>query len=168
MKKTILIISLLFLAGCGSSSGKDGTISITSGENDNSLETLSTQELDLKETLSSKNWEEITMDLDKFYGTSQSSVTKTFQIDMGFKDGKVIAYADCQKLTARYKIRDKEISFSRISYSADLDHTSCQPSEDADNAVHQFLNNSFEAIKSKKDQITFKSDDFDTEVILKR
>ncbi len=168
MKKTILTISLLFLVGCGSSSGKNGEISVNLGSKDDKLGTLSTQELDLKETLSSKNWEEITMDLDKFYTTSISTANKAYKIDMSFEDGKVLAYADCKKLTARYKISDKEISFSKISYEADLDHASCQQSEDADQAVNQFLNNSFEATQVKEDEITFKSDDFDAEVVLKR
>ncbi|HIP02132.1 MAG TPA: META domain-containing protein [Campylobacterales bacterium] len=166
MKKIILTISLLFLIGCGSSNGQDGTISVNLGSDDNALGTLSTQNMDLKETLSGENWEEITMDLDQFYTTSISTVNKTYKIDMGFKDGKVTAYADCQKLTARYKISDKEISFSRVSYEADLDHAFCQQSEDADEAVNQFLNNSFEAIRIKEDEITFQSDDFDAEVIL--
>ena len=168
MKKIILTISLLFLVGCGSSSGKNGEMSVNLGSKGNKLDTLSTQELDLKETLSSENWEEITMDLDKFYTTSISTVNKTYKIEMSFKDGKVLAYADCKKLTARYKVSDKEISFSRITYTADLDHATCQQSEDADQAVNQFLNNSFEATKIKKDKIIFKSDDFDAEVILKR
>jgi hypothetical protein len=168
MKKIILTGLLLFLVGCGSSSGQNGTITVNSGSNDDTLGTLSTQGMDLKETLLGKNWEEITMDLDQFYTTSISTVNKTYKMDMSFKDGEIIAYADCQKLTARYKISDKEISFSRISYEADLDHASCQQSEDADQAVNQFLNNSFEASKIKEDEITFISDDFDAEVILKR
>ncbi len=168
MKTIILTILLLLFSGCGTSSGTDGTILVTSGKNDDALGTLSTQQLDLKETLTSENWKEITIDLDKFYTTSISTVNKTYQIDMSFKDGEVVAYADCQKLTARYKISDQEISFSRVSYEADLDHAICQQSEDADQAVNQFLNNSFEASEIKEDEITFISDDFDAEVILRR
>lgn len=168
MKKIILIVLLFLFSGCGTSSGSSDTILVTSGSNDDELSTLSTEDIDLKETLSSENWKEITMDLDKFYNTSIITVNKTYKIDMSFKNGEVLAYADCKKLTARYKIRDYEISFSRINYEADLDHATCQQSEYADQAVNNFLNNSFEAIKIKEDEVTFKSDDFDAEVILKR
>lgn len=168
MKKTVLIILLLLFSGCGSSNGSDGTISVTSSTDDDTLSTLSTQNFDFKETLSDKNWEEITMDLDEFYTTSISTINKTYQIDMSFKDGEVIAYADCQKLTARYKISDKEISFSKVIYKPAIELASCEEFEDADQAVYEFLNNSFEASKIKKDEITFQADDFDAEIVLKR
>ena len=168
MKKILLTIFLLLYSGCGTSSGSDGTILSTSSSNSDKLSTLSTQNMDLKDTLSSKNWKTITMDLDKFYTTSISTINKAYQIDMNFQDGKTIAYADCQKLTASYKINDTEISFSRISYEPDLEHAACQQSEDADQAVYQFFYNTFEAIKIKENEITFQSDDFNTEVILKR
>ena len=172
MKKRFFTISLVLLSiiytGCGSSNGSDSDIIISSGKKDDNLGTLSSQDLDLKETLSEKNWKEIMMDIDQFFATSISTVNKTYKIDMSFENSKLTAYADCKKLTARYKIDDTKISFSHISNEPDLDHATCLESEDADQAVYQFLNNSFEATKIKEKEITFRSDDFDAEVILAR
>lgn len=167
MKKTILTISLLFLVGCGSSNGKDGTITVTSGEKEDKLGTLSTEKLDLGEALLGEKWIKLTTNLDKFYATTISDYVN-YEIEMSFKDNEVVAYADCKKLTARYKIRDNELSFSKVTYNSDPDHASCKPSEDADQAVNQFLSNSFEATKINQNQITFKADDFDVELILER
>jgi heat shock protein HslJ len=172
MKKRFFTVSLILVSiiytGCGTSNGSDENFMVTSGNKSDKLGTLGTQELDLKQTLSEKNWTEIKMDIDQFFATSIATVNKTYKIDMSFENGNLTAYADCKKLTARYKADDTKITFSRITDEPDLDHATCQQSEDADQAVYQFLNNSFEATKIKKSEITFKSDDFDAEVVLKR
>lgn len=168
MRILFLIILLLLFSGCGASSGSGNNISVTSGSNDDTLGTLSIENRDLKETLTAKNWKTLTMDLDQFYTTAISTTIKTYKIDMNIENGKVTAYADCQKLTARYKIDDNVISFSKVGYGIDLDHASCQQSEDADQAVYEFLYNSFEVTKINEDEITFQSEDFDVEVVLKR
>jgi heat shock protein HslJ len=164
----LFVLSSIIHIGCGSSSGSNADITITSGDQNGKLETLSNQEVDLKQTLSEKNWTEIKMDIDQFFATSIATVNKTYKIDMNFENGKVTAYADCKKLTARYKISDKSISFSHIGNEPDLDHATCIQSEDADQAVYQFLYNSFEATEIKDDKIVFKSDDFDAKVVLSR
>lgn len=172
MKKILLIISLLlssiFYTGCDNANSTNGSFTVTSGEKVDTLGTLGEEQKDLKKILSGENWKEITMDLDQFFATSISTLDKTYKIDLSFDNQEIIAYADCKKLTARYKINNTAISFSRISNEPDLDHATCQQSEDADQAVYQFLYNSFEASSIKENEITFKSDDFDAEVILKR
>jgi len=172
MKKKFFIVLLILIStiysGCGTSSGSNDNTLITSGEEELDLGTLSYQDLDLKETLEKENYKEIMMDIDQFFTTAIETVNKTYKIDMSFENGRVTAYADCKKLTARYKVYDNKISFSRITDEPDLDHATCQQSEDADQAVYQFLNNSFEATDIKDEKIIFKSDDFDAEVILTR
>lgn len=170
MKKTYaisLILLALLTTGCNNSTTLSDDTVITAGSQNNDLETLSKEDLDLKQTLISKKWTKITMNLSKFNSINLSYFQKSYLIELDFQDGKLTAYADCQKLTARYKISDKDISFSKITYKAD-DKVFCQPSEDADQAIYEFLNNSFEATSIEKDEISFKADYFDTEVTLKR
>jgi hypothetical protein len=45
---------------------------------------------------------------------------------------------------------------------------SCVEFEDADQAVYQFFNNTFEATSIKKDEIVFTSDDFDAKLVLQK
>lgn len=171
MKKVYLsslIILALISSGCSTSAGSDDGIIIASGSQESDLNALDNQNPDLKKTLSSKNWNEVNIDLDKFYPTSIATVKKSYLIDLNFEDGKVTAYADCKKLTARYKINENDISFSKVSYEPAIDLATCQESEDADQAIYEFLNNSFEATEIKEDEITFKSDNFDAQVTLKR
>jgi hypothetical protein len=167
MKPLLFTFSLLFLVGCGTSNGKNSDFTISAGKKSENLGTLSIENLDLKETLYGKNWNKITMDLDKFYTTSISTVEKVYKIDMNFKDGKVLAYADCQKITAQYRVKKDEIKLSHAQYET-FDKPSCEEFKDADQAIYQFMNNSFEATKITKNEITFKSYDFDTEIKIER
>ncbi len=169
MKKIIYItsfISILFYTGCNAPSNPTEEV-ITLGGSDK-IDTLNENNLDLKEVLEATKWKEIIIDLDKFYPTVISTLEKSYLIDMSFENGKLTAYADCQKLTAKYKIDKKEISFSRISYTPAIELASCQESKDADQAVNQFLSNTFEASKIQKDEIIFYSDNFETEIRLKQ
>ncbi len=170
MKKTYAISLILFAllsSGCNSSASSNNDTVIKAGSQNSDLETLSTEDLDLKQTLASDRWTKITMNLSRFNSINPSYYQKSYLIELDFEDGKLTAYADCQKLTARYKISDNDISFSKITYNPD-DKAFCQQSEDADQAIYEFLNNSFEATDIQQDEITFKADDFDTEVTLKR
>jgi len=173
MKKKLLIISLSLLSlayvGCGTAHGSNGDITITSGEkSSDKLGTLSVEDLDLKQTLTKESYKEITMDIDKFVLTPISTVNKPYKIDISFKNGKVLAYADCQKITARYKVSDKALSFSQVSYAPAVKLATCIEVEDADQAVDQFLKGSYEAQKITEDEIVFASDDVDANVVLKR
>jgi heat shock protein HslJ len=170
MKKTYaisLILLTLLSSGCNSSVASSDNTIIKAGSQNSDLDTLSTDDLDLKQTLVSDRWTNITMNLSRFNSINPTYYQKSYLIELDFEDGKLTAYADCQKLTARYKISDNDILFSKITYNAD-DKAFCQPSEDADQALYEFLNNSFEATDIQKDEITFKADYFDTEVTLKR
>lgn len=170
MKKTYAISLILFTlltTGCDNSTTLNDDTVITAGSQNSDLEILGEEDLDFKQTLTSDKWTKITMNLSKFNSVNPSYFQKSYLVELDFKDGKLTAYADCQKLSARYKISDKDISFSKITYKAD-DKAFCQPSEDADQAVYEFLNNSFEATNIEKDEVTFKADYFDTEVTLKR
>jgi len=169
MKKIIYMtsfISILFYTGCNVPSNSTEEV-ITLGSDDK-IDTLSEKDLNLKELLEDAKWKEIVIDLDKFYPTVIESVEKSYLIDMSFKNGKVTTYADCQKLTAKYKITKKAISFSHISYAPAIELTSCQQSEDADQAVNQLFSNTFEVSQMQKDEIIFYSDDFEAEIKLKR
>lgn len=161
------IITLILLGCSGSVGDKDGFI-MTSGEVKDSIETLSLDNIDLKENLTKKNWTKISANLDKFYSFSTYSQKKDYSIKMTFENGNILAYADCKKLTARYIVNDKKISFYEVSYAPAIELATCQESEDADKVVYQFLLRDFEVIEIKDRQIIFKSHEIDTEVILSK
>ncbi len=172
MKSTFYMISLililLFSSGCGTSIESKNNTLMTSDAQEDTLETLSNQNIDLQSSITGKNWKKIVMDLDKFYPTAIRTVKKSYLIDMTFENNTATAYADCFKLSARYKITDKEISFSRISYEPAIELAVCQQSEDADQAIYEFMSNVFEATEADENQIIFKSNEFETEIILKK
>jgi predicted small secreted protein len=173
MKKKLLTISLSLLSlvyvGCGTAHGSNGDIIITAGDKKaDKLETLSVEDMDLKQTLTKERYKEITMDIDKFVPTAIRTINKSYKLDINFKNGKVLAYADCQKLTTKYKINNKLLSFSHVSYAPAIELATCVEVEDADQAVYQFLNGSYEAIKITENEIVFASDDIDAKVVLKR
>lgn len=171
MKKSFSIIFIFilgfFCSGCGNTAAT-GELVILGATTENNLSTLSNEVLDLEEVLSSKSWEKIAIDLDQFYATPFSTVLKSYAIDMSFDEGKVTAYADCQKLTAHYKINDKALSFSKITYSPAIDVATCIESQDADQAVHELFSYTFEATKVEDREIILFSDDVEAEITLKR
>ncbi len=170
MKSTFYMISLililLFSSGCGTSIESKNNTLMTSDKQEDNLETLSDQNIDLKESITGKTWKKIIIDLDKFYPTAIQTVKKSYLIDLTFTNNTATAYADCFKLSAKYKITDKEISFSRISYEPAIELAICQQSEDADEAVFQLFSNDFEATEIKDGEITLYSQELEAEIKL--
>lgn len=166
----ISLVSILFYSGCetSTSTGSNDKTIVNLGADEDNLTVLNKKDLDLKELLTEAVWKEMVIDLDKFYQTTISRVEQSYLIEMLFEKSKVTAYADCFKLTAKYKIDDKELSFSRTTYEPAMDLATCQQSKDADQAVYQLFSNTFEATKIDKDEIIFYSDEFETEIKLKR
>jgi hypothetical protein len=169
MIKTIYTLAtMLFLAiatGCGGTASNDDVL-ITSGSSDSKLQTLGENKKDLNEVLIEERWTKITANLDKFYQFSVDNSDKEYKIKLTFKDGKVNAIADCQKLTANYNINNNNISFRSITYKPAIDLAFCQESEDADKAVYEFFLRDFKAITLEDDKVEFIDIDSDAKITL--
>jgi hypothetical protein len=179
--RTLLSFLMLFVViGCGgtygdrellkSSDDKVQSLGKEVKEQNQTLSTLgsSTKNLDLAKVLTKKAWEKISINLDKFYTTPTQTQIKEYKIDMKFEDSTVLAYADCQKLTATYRVQNNKVQFFNIQYSPAIELATCIESKDADKAVYELMLQDFEVTDIKEKQITFKSYIFDTDVILKR
>ena len=168
---SLFIITALF-QGCNttaSSSSDDITIKSTTGDEANDLSTLSMENTDLHTFLMQKNWKSIKTDIFAFYGSSNLPATvHTYTIDMMFAKKSVTAYADCQKVTANYKVNGKEIAFSKVSVAPAIELATCTESEYADDAVIALFENSFEVTKMTEKEVTLEAVDFDTTVVLGR
>ncbi len=167
----LFIITALF-QGCNttiSSSSNDITIKSTDGDKTDNLTTLSVENTDIHAFLMEENWKSIKVDISAFYESSNlPSVQHAYSIDMQFTKKSVVAYADCQKVSANYKIIGKEISFSKISVAPAIELATCIESEYADNAVLTLFENSFEVMKITEKEAVLDALDFDTQIVLKR
>ena len=170
----ILFIVLNLFYGCGGtvSGGDDSGVTIKSGTADtasNALGTLSLGSADIQKELQAKPWEEIDMDISAFYENDlYSAGEKRYPITLSFRNKRIVAYADCQKITANYKIEAKRISFSRLSVAPAIDLASCVESEHADDAVIALFENSFTIKNITEREALLEAEDFDTTVVLKR
>ncbi len=164
---SISAIILLFV-GCNTTTSKDGDFTLSSGKTTNLLGTLGLESQDLNEAIIGKNWTKINLDLDDFITQSIETPKQDYIIDLKFDKNRVLAYADGQKITANYKIDGDDISFSKISMEADLDHSYTNDFMDADQAIYSFLNDSYKVTSSNKSEIVLKSNQSEAEVILKR
>lgn len=165
----ISLITLIMFTGCGTTISSDEALTVNGDTSSNSdLDTLGSSTLDLQETLEKQSWDEMTLDLDQFDSFTYATSEKTYKIEMSFEDGLVSAYADCYKLTARYKIDESDISFSNITYGPAVELASCIQSLDADQAVYQLFLHDFEATDIASKEITLYNYDFDTEIVLSR
>ncbi|MCH9813742.1 MAG: hypothetical protein K0U47_07340 [Epsilonproteobacteria bacterium] len=172
MKKTFYIfcsfIILIFSTGCGTPVEETNSLTTSGSTIEDNLYTLNSPTFDLDKIVSQKKWSNMEIDLDQFYQTPFSTVKKPYRIEMEFKEQKVTAYADCQKLTASYKIADKTLSFSKLSYAPAVDVASCIESEDADQAVYQFFNHTYETIETSAKAVTFQANEVEAKVTLTR
>ena len=170
----ILFIALNLFYGCGGtvSGGDDSGVTIKSGTADtmsNALGTLSLSSADIRKELQSKPWREIEMDISAFYENSlYGAGEKRYPVTLSFQNKRIVAYADCQKITANYKVEAKRISFSRFSVAPAIDLASCVESEHADDAVIALLENSFTIKNITERQASLEAEDFDTTVDLRR
>ena len=177
MKRRYITLSVLLtvasiFAGCGgNSSYGGGDVSITSvaGDQPDKLGTLSLSSQDIQKVLESKPWKTMKTDVASFYENSiYSSGMRSYPVDITFQGKSVIAYADCQKITANYKIEGKNITFSKLSVSPAIELASCVESEFADDAVIAFFENSFSVKNVTEKSVLFEAEDFDTTITLER
>jgi len=174
--KHILFSCMFFVGlfqGCGSStSSSNGSINVASVESgsDTGLQTLSEENRNLQDALQKSEWKEIVCNVSKLYNDAAGypEVMQNYSIQMQFSQKEVLAYADCQKITARYKVREDEISFSEIAIAPAIELASCQEFEYADDAVLGFFENSYTLQTIRKNEIVLEADTVDTSVILKQ
>lgn len=170
----ILLILMNLFHGCGGtvSDGENNgivMISKTEDTSSNALETLSLNTTDIRQELQKKPWRKIEIDISDFYENNLNKPEeKWYPIELNFDEKRVVAYADCQKITADYRIAGKRISFSRLSVSPAIDLPICVESEFADDAVIALLENSFSIESMREKEMLLFSEDFDTTVTLRR
>jgi hypothetical protein len=167
-----LFIMMVLFQGCdttASSSSNDITIKSTNSDKTDNLTTLSVENTDISAFVMKEKWKSIKIDISAFYESSNlPSVQHTYTIDMQFAKKSVVAYADCQKVSANYKIVGKEISFSKVSVAPAIELATCIESEYADDAVLTLFENSFEVTKITEKEVVLDALDFDTNIVLKR
>ncbi|RUM62972.1 MAG: hypothetical protein DSZ05_09350 [Sulfurospirillum sp.] len=177
MKRRYITLSILLMTanlfvGCGgNTSFGGGDVSITSATGDRSdkLGTLSLNSQDIKKVLEAKPWKRMKADVASFYENSiYSTGMKSYPVDITFQGKRVVAYADCQRITANYKIEGKNITFSKLSVSPAIELASCVESEFADDAVIVFFENSFSVKTATEKSVLFEAEDFDTTITLER
>lgn len=156
------------MSGCSSSSDtNNGDVQGPSSADSKTFDSLS-EITDMAAHLEESSWSSIEIDLDRyFYGTKGSD--KVYKIQMDFSDGKVTALADCYLISASYRIKDDEISFSRISSPKPaIDNPTCKSFEDADDAVSAFFSSDYFMTASSSKTVTFEALDVEATVTLNR
>ena len=166
---TVLIFS--FFTGCDSSISSDGSldssIKISDKQNDENLQSLS-ENRDINEVLQKGLWTKIKEDVSLFYENENFPSLRYYTIKMSFSKREVLTYADCQKIMARYRIKDNEITFSNIVVAPALELPVCVESQYADDAVLAFFENDFYIDADNENSIKFKAFDFDGSIELHR
>jgi hypothetical protein len=161
-KFCLLAIGLIYFSGCGSDSREyEGTLSSGSSK---SMGALSGDE-DLSSILKEKNYSKIDIDIDKYKYNIDSGM-KSYEMDMVFEDRKVTGLADCNRFSANYKVKDDELSFSKIHFELASDLATCKGFLGADEAINAFLSSTYTVAGASGDKIILDSVDFDTSVML--
>lgn len=160
---------VVLMGGCGGSLGggsdSNGTGPSVGGAK--IIGSLSGSE-DIAKYLQESSWSKITLDLEKFQ-FDRDSRQKSYDIEMLFEKKKVTVLADCQYVSASYRVKDDEITFSRVSAPRPaLDLPSCKDFEDAENAVSNFFVYSYIVKANKQSEVVFEGTDIETSVTLKR
>ncbi len=171
IKRSMLIAwstVVVLMSGCGSSGdGFDSNSTGPSSGGDKVIGSLSGSK-DIGAYLEEDTWSKITLDLEKFQYDRESS-QRTYDIEMRFEKNKVTVLADCQYISASYRLRDDEITFSRVSAPKPaLDLPSCKDFEDAENAVSNFFVYSYIVQANKQSEVVFEGTDIETSVTLNR
>ncbi len=171
VKITVMVfIALLLFGGCDasvSSAGKSD-ISIKAHDKDDELDTLSTNSQNDREFLQKFSWKKIKADVSQFYLNDNFPTLNEYTVEMKFEKRVVTAYADCQKITANYKLRDSRISFSNISIAPAVELATCIESQYADDAVLAFFENDFLIEHIEQSKAKFSALDFDALIELYR
>ncbi len=171
MKYVLLAGMVLGFSGCEGTISDDGSVSISAGSGsvEESLTTLALNEDNIQTLLRLTPWTKIETDVQAFYESGNYPETmQSYSIVMTFDTRTVSAYADCQKVTARYRLDGKDISFYDAEIAPAVDLPACVESEYADDAVLALFENSFEVVNMTEDEMVLQAFDFDTQVILKR
>ena len=165
----LLVVASLMMSGCGST-GSDDNRAGPSVNGANSQKAIGSQNLseDVKSNLEKKSWNTLALDLDMYLYDTKKRV-KSYPVTMDFKDGKVTALADCYVVTAKYRVKEDELSFTRVSSpKSDIDNPRCKEFKGADHAVSAFFSSDYIVNTSSENSVTFESTDIEAEVILKR
>lgn len=170
--KYLVLAGLLFgLSGCESTISDSGAVRVKAGgtAGSSSLETLALDTGNIQKLLMLAPWTKIETDIRAFYeNDNYPSARAGYTIIMTFDRRKVTAYADCQRVTANYRINGKEITFRDVAIAPAIELATCIESEYADDAVIALFENSFEVKKMTEKEAVLEAIDFDTEVVLKR
>lgn len=168
--KYIVLIGLLYgLSGCEGTIDDNGNMSIKSGSGQaTNLGTLALDQTRIQTLLTLAPWSKIETSIQTFYENDNYPTRGSYTIAMTFDKRNVTAYADCQKVTAGYRIDGKEIRFRDASIAPAINLPTCIESKYADDAVLALFENSFEVIKMTEKEAVLQAIDFDTEVVLKR
>ncbi|RUM66056.1 MAG: hypothetical protein DSZ06_03985 [Sulfurospirillum sp.] len=157
-------MAVIVLSGC------DGDVEYGSGSmssNDSKkIGSLSGGE-DLQELLRAKKWDHITIDLDQ-YRYQRSSNPKSYDIDMNFGTKTVEGLANCQRFSANYRVKDDELSFSRVHFEPASDLAVCKEYPYADEAVNTFFSDSFILHGVNNNKLSLESQEYETTIILTR
>jgi len=171
IKLSLLVSIIWILQGCGSSNATSGdsNVTITANGSTTPLESLSLDDQNIQEILIGKTWHKITTNVSSFYeNTNFPTFLQNYTVEISFDEKDIVAYADCQKLTARYSIDENEIHFSKSTIAPALELASCIESKYADDAVLALFENRFRVESIEDKEIVLDAVDFDTKVILER
>ncbi len=165
---TLCMAGFLMMSGCSSNS-VDGAASSkgpSSGDS-KSVGSLSGGE-NAAPAIEGETWTSIEIDLNQYLRGERDRV-KSYDMQMVFDGKHVNVEADCYNITARYKLKDGELSFSRISSPKSVDRASCQGFEHADDAVLAFFSSDYSVLDSSTPKaIALEATDLDAAVTLKR
>ena len=178
IKQTLFAVTalsfLLFYTACSDtttaeSDGKVvGTVS-QSALTENGLGTLSDEPDDYKKIVTSYTWNRIETDLKKLYPSSDYPAgDANYPVEITFSPQRLVAYANCFKITADYEIDGKELIFYRPQQQPDPDHASCYDYEGADDAVYALVSHDFRIIGTTGRSIKLKASDLPVTFTLSR
>lgn len=170
LKSVTLFWLLLGLSGCESTLSDNGAVTIKSASQsaDDALATLAVDETNIQDTLMQSPWRRIETDIRAFYENTNLPANRSYTVDLRFGERTVTAIADCKKITAKYRVIDKEIRFSEVSTPSSVDLGSCIESEHADDAVLALFDNDFLVEKITPKSVLLDALDFDIKVRLSR
>ncbi len=163
---TLCMTGLLMMSGCSSNSLDSNTKGPSSGDG-KTVGSLSGGESAIP-SIEGEEWSTIEIDLMHYLRGTKDRI-KPYTIKMTFEGKEVLAEADCYTITARYKLRDDELSFSKVSSPKSVDRASCRGYRDADEAVLAFFTSDYTILKSSNPKaVVLEATDLDTSVTLKR
>ena len=169
----VAVMLVLGFGGCESTISDDGAVSIKAGGTKDETQTLGTLSLDqegIEKLLKLSVWHKIRTDIRAFYeNRNYPEQAHDYSVDLRFGTKEVTAYADCKKITARYKVEGKKLTFWHVSTPAPaVDLATCEESEFADEAVLALFENSFSVTSIDTHRAKLYNEDFDTTIELRR